>query len=293
MEHYSGDELMMAADYERPIGLELSEERPFTYAEFETPASPGTQFHMHYAIELGVVTEGSMERFFPDERLGLNKGSVWLNSLLEPHWWRVSAQRTRIAVFHILPEFLAALRFQEAPNLRLMAPFTVPPAARPRSTKYNRGQILDLTDRLRTLPKNEFRPVRLRLLLEEFLLLLQEDWTPSPRQTQGSESFGRLTSAVELVFDTPNYITTSAAAKACGLSRNRFHQLFMQHMGISFADFALRYRLSNAARDLRRSQDPVKAISGRWGFADVSHFHRLFVELYRCAPGAYRRGAIP
>ena len=106
MEYYDGDDLIKSANYEPPAGLELSAQRPFIYAEFETPVDRETQFHMHYAIELGGVTEGTMERFFADDRRRLSKGSVWMTSLLEPHWWRILEPGTRIAVFHILPEFL-------------------------------------------------------------------------------------------------------------------------------------------------------------------------------------------
>ena len=289
MAHYDGDDLIKFANYEPPAGLELSSQRPFFYAEFETPVDRETQFHMHYAMELGVVTEGSMERFFADDRRKLGWGSIWMTSLLEPHWWRILEPGTRIAVFHILPEFLATLSFKEAPHLRLMAPFTAPHAFRPRSTARNRPQFLNLVDRIRALPRNELTFIRLRLILEEFLILLQEDWTPPPGKPLGGASFERLASAVELVFETPHYITSSEAAKACGLGRNRFHQLFMQHMGISFSDFALRHRLSSVAHELRHSQEPVKAIAERWGFSDVSHLHRIFTELYRCSPSAYRR----
>jgi AraC-like DNA-binding protein len=288
MEHYSSDELMASANYEAPIGLDLSEQRPFDYAEFTIPVNRETEFHMHYAMELGLVIDGSMERIFPDERLVLRKGSIWITSLLEPHWWRVWEKPARIAVFHMLPEFVVSLRFQGAPGLRLMAPFTVPHADRPRTTKKNRQQFLDLAARLRTLPQNDLKSVRLRLLLEECLILLQEHWTPPPVKPQKGETFERLTAAVHLVFETPRYLTTTTAAKACGLSRNRFHDLFVQQMGISFSDFALRYRLSNAARELRQSRAVVKDIAGRWGFADVSHFHRLFTEIYRCSPKTYR-----
>lgn len=292
MRHYRGDDRMMIGDYERPARLDLSEEQPFTYAEFDCSVSRDIDFHMHYAMELGMVIQGAMERFTPEGRVILRSGDVWLNSLLEPHSWRVSEPSTRIGVFHILPEFLAALFFQEAPGLRLMAPFTVPPAARPHTTDLSRPQILDVAARLRAVPETPLKVVRVRLLLEELLVMLEEQWVPPARKAQTRESFGRVASAVELVFESPGYLTTTQAAKACGLSRNRFHQLFMECMGISFADFALRHRLSNAARELRRSREPVKAIASRWGFADVSHFHRLFSELYRCAPGVYRKEAI-
>jgi AraC-like DNA-binding protein len=289
MDRYPGDDLTAVADYEPIVGLELSDRQPFFYAEFLTRSTKGSLFHMHYAMELGIVTKGSMERYFPDGRIILRPGDVWLTSPLEPHWWRVPQKGTRIAVFHFFPEFLASLRFQEAPDLKLMAPFVVPPLARPRSTARKRKQVLEWMARIRALPDNAFKPIRLHLLLMEGLVLLHEGWTP-PERVQEKVSFGRLTPAIRLVFDTRRYIPTAAAAKACSLSRNRFHELFLQLMGLSFSDFALRYRLSRAARELHETRDPVKAIAERWGFADVSHFHRLFTEIYRCSPRTYREG---
>ena len=133
MNHYPGENLLAVADDATSLGLELFERQPFHYSEFDLPATDGLFFHMHYVMELGIVTEGAMERIFPDRRGTLRKGDTWLTSLLEPHWWRVSQRGTRIAVFHFLPEFLATLHFAEAPDLKLMAPFTVSPSARPRS----------------------------------------------------------------------------------------------------------------------------------------------------------------
>jgi AraC-like DNA-binding protein len=291
MHHNSGDNLIAKAEFEPLEGLNLSPHAPFSYAEFITRDSEGILFHIHYAMELGLITDGAMDRVSPNGRTALKTGDVWLTSPLEPHWWQVTKAETRIMVFHFAPEFLASIRFEEEPALSLMTPFTAPGAARPQSTPKTRSQFLDLAARARNLAPGPFRSVRLRLLLMEYLLLLQENWTP-PQKPRGTVSFGRLAPAIKLVFRNSNYLSTAEAAKACNLSRKQFHHLFQQAMGISFAQFALRYRLSNAARELHQTKAPVKAIAERWGFADVSHFHRLFKELYLCSPAAYRAGAV-
>ncbi len=290
MHHNSSDHLIAKADFEPLEGLNLSPHAPFSYAEFVTRESEGFLFHIHYAMELGLITEGAMDRVSPDGRVSLKAGDIWLTAPLEPHWWQVTKPDTRIMVFHFSPEFLASIRFEEEPSLSLMSPFTAPAAARPSTTPQTRRIFLDLATRTRTLSPGPFKSVRLRLLLMEYLLVLQENWTP-PQKPRGAVSFGRMAPAIKLVFESSNYIATAEAAKACNLSRKQFHQLFQQSMGVSFAQFALRYRLSHAARDLHQTKDPVKAIAERRGFADVSHFHRLFKELYLCSPAAYRAGA--
>ncbi|MES2733926.1 MAG: hypothetical protein V4714_19415 [Bacteroidota bacterium] len=44
-------------------------------------------------------------------------------------------------------------------------------------------------------------------------------------------------------------------------------------MRISFADFALQYRIRGAVAQLKHSHDTLESVALMWGFTDASHLH--------------------
>jgi AraC-like DNA-binding protein len=134
------------------------------------------------------------------------------------------------------------------------------------------------------------RRVWMRLLALELLLLVQRDWDRPLELTPAlADSFEALAGAVGLVFESRRMVSTAEAAAACGMSGTAFRRRFRDLMGITFAKFALRHRLSQAAVQLLRTEHPLKAVAVAWGFTDDSHFHRAFLRHYACSPGEYRR----
>jgi len=79
------------------------------------------------------------------------------------------------------------------------------------------------------------------------------------------------------------------AAHACAMSRNQFTRLFGEAMGMSFPQFALRYRLSCVADQLTSTDNPIKTVASAWGFTDDSHLHHQFRRHYGMSPFEYRR----
>jgi len=95
--------------------------------------------------------------------------------------------------------------------------------------------------------------------------------------------------AIELVFAQRRFLSVQEAARACGMSRNHFSRLFGEVMGLSFPQFALRYRLSCVADQLASTDDPIKTVASAWGFTDDSHLHHQFRRHYGVSPSEYRR----
>lgn len=84
-------------------------------------------------------------------------------------------------------------------------------------------------------------------------------------------------------------VNSLRAAEACGMSRSGFFLVFRQTMGLSFAAFSRRVRLSRVAQLLRQTELSVEAIAIEMGFVDGSHLSRLFARSYGVAPGRYRK----
>jgi len=130
----------------------------------------------------------------------------------------------------------------------------------------------------------------IRLFVMEAILLATDQWSEAKLSTAVPvRSAARLNQVLHRFFDKRGLMSNEEAAEICGLNRNVFSMMFNRLMGLPFADFALRYRISSAASSLRQSGESVKSIAFLWGFADTSHFDRLFAKYYACTPVEYRQ----
>ncbi len=273
------------------LTIECSETAPVQVDAFTYQQAELSQFDMHYSLELGVVLEGSIDRYYLGSERAYQAGEVWLCGMWEPHGWGVRTPPCRVAVFFLHPPLLARTRFSEADAVNWMAPFSAAPRDRPVVNPARRAEVVRLAQSVLDCPLQSAgsRKVELHLRVLEILLILIDGWkSPSlPRTWSGRELDG-LGRAMQMALETPALLTTQAAARACGMSRNALARLFVDYMGISFAQFALRARISGAAAQLREGKDPLKAVATEWGFTDASHFHRRFVRYFGCSPSEYR-----
>ncbi|PBC35985.1 hypothetical protein CJ178_31680 [Rhodococcus sp. ACPA4] len=82
-------------------------------------------------------------------------------------------------------------------------------------------------------------------------------------------------------------LSAQAAAAAHHVSVRTLHRLFSGD-GLSFAELVRAHRLEHARSDLVRTSDSVQKVANRWGFADASHFCRLFKRQFTMTPNDYR-----
>ena len=59
--------------------------------------------------------------------------------------------------------------------------------------------------------------------------------------------------------------------------------------GRTVGQWILEYRMAEARRRLRGTDEPVEVIAERVGYADVTHFIRLFRRTHGLTPAAWRR----
>jgi AraC family transcriptional regulator len=78
-------------------------------------------------------------------------------------------------------------------------------------------------------------------------------------------------------------------AEACGLSRSYFGRSFKVSTGLSPHQWLLHHRVECACHMLDRGEESISAIALRCGFADQSHFTRVFHSLIGASPGDWRR----
>jgi len=79
------------------------------------------------------------------------------------------------------------------------------------------------------------------------------------------------------------------AAGSLGMSRRRFTQLFREVTGESWLEHVTRLRLEHAAELLEKTPLSARSIAFECGYADLSHFYRLFNAVHGTSPGQFRR----
>jgi len=249
---------------------------------------------MHYVLEFGLCLSGIERRFFVDGfELECKPGDIWFCGMWEPHGMKVVRTPCEVIVIKIWPPLLAQLRFPEVPGFCALAPFNAPPKQRPRTSEKTRKTMIKFGQQLKGIISSHapYQKIRLRLVFQEILLYIYESWPEAAlwgRRAPDAE-FSQINKALQLVFESRSFVSTDAAARACGMNRHKFSALFRSWMNINFADFALRHRLHQATEQLRATSEPIKAITQQWGFANESHFCHIFLKHFGVSPGEYRR----
>jgi AraC family transcriptional regulator len=93
----------------------------------------------------------------------------------------------------------------------------------------------------------------------------------------------------QLVDECEQPIRLAALARAAGVHPVSLARAFRRHYGVSPGQLQRRAQLNRAAQLLREGQ-PIATIATQLGFADQSHFTRLFRTEYRCTPAAWQAG---
>lgn len=274
---------------------DLSGSRPFAGSISTLTSRNAPQYNMHYGFELGIVLSGQMAIHFPGYNMKLSAGNVWFCGIWELHGWSSGANRCEQVNLIVWPPALAALQYAETTSFNWLAPFMVSPERRPQTEGESGRAMIDLGLKIKKRIQDEKKSWGwMRLHIMEAILLATDRWAEKDRAiNRNVGSSGQLNMVLSRFFERREKMTTSEAAGICGMNRDAFSRMFYDLMGLSFADFDLRYRLDAAASALRQTDEPIKSIAFRWNFSDASHFDRLFTRHYGCTPFEYRRKARP
>jgi AraC family transcriptional regulator len=117
------------------------------------------------------------------------------------------------------------------------------------------------------------------------------------RPTVASDRSGSLSRAHEdlakslLLENLDGNVSISEVAQMCNLSRGYFIRAFRETTGMTPYQWVLRERINRARDLLRTSNAPLAEVAITCGFADQSHFTRVFAGIVGTTPGNWRRNA--
>ena len=92
-----------------------------------------------------------------------------------------------------------------------------------------------------------------------------------------------------ILHESPEDVTLSSLAAAVGLHPVYVARAFRARYGCAVGEYARRLRVDRAAREIVGGTDSLATIAARAGFADQSHFSRVFRRHTGLSPAAYRR----
>ncbi len=118
-----------------------------------------------------------------------------------------------------------------------------------------------------------------------------ERWASHARDSSGAGQ--QLLDAVRslVLAGLPRAVGVEALAAEHGMSRSHFSHYFRARTGVTPARFATEVRIHEAARMLVATRTPLKQIALACGFANTSHFCKIFRHFQHLSPASYRHAA--
>jgi AraC family transcriptional regulator len=114
--------------------------------------------------------------------------------------------------------------------------------------------------------------------------------TASPPRNGGGLTTAQLRAAKQLLTaNTDEAVLIADIARACGLSRQYFTKAFKAATGVTPHRWLQQYRIEMAMQLLGATSLPIAEIAIECGFADQSHFTRVFTRLAGSSPRNWRR----
>jgi transcriptional regulator GlxA family with amidase domain len=116
---------------------------------------------------------------------------------------------------------------------------------------------------------------------------------PGLRERYGVRHAGLLRALETMEARTEDPSPRDALAATAGVSVRQLERLFRVHLGGTIAEVYLRIRLEHAQRLLRTTSLSVTEVAITCGFANSSHFARVFRRKFGVPPGRALRGTAP
>lgn len=231
--------------------------------------------HMHDAIEIVCLLEGSSTVICESGQIALGPGDIFLSFPNQIHGY----EKTRDFDGYLLVASTATLT-----GCKAMLEQNQPAHPVVHPTGEAATHILALLQMMHK-DRNNAPPPQLQGYA---LVLLNKVATmtglmPRPANTGTLQAILRY---INTHYHEP--ITRKEIARAVGYSESHISHLFARQMQVSLTDYITALRMDEARQLLRETTLPVSRIAMQLGFSSIRSFNRFFVKDMNMTPSAYR-----
>lgn len=247
---------------------------PFELSESVYAGHARLQAHTHARAYLALVVRGGHRETVGRLERSCEPATVVFHPPCERHANEFSPSGGRIFRLEMDDEWLTRLRECGA---RL-----------DRAAEAHRGPLSEIASRM--LAEFRARDSVSSLMIEALAL----EFATRVMRTRDTTTSKR---APAWLADVIDYLHVRAAAevslddvaRVAAVHPAHLNRVFRTWHGCSIGEYLRRLRVDLAARELIGSRKPIADIAAEMGFADQSHFSRVFARLTGMTPGQYRR----
>jgi AraC family transcriptional regulator len=231
--------------------------------------------HAHERTIVGVIVAGGFELAIEGRRFPVRNGDCMIEPAGTSHANRLGPSGSRNVILELAPH-LAGEWFEASPRF-LGEPATV-----------RDGRLA----RIATLLRHEMQspdavsPLAIEALGLELLALAARRTAVEGRSRGRPAWLLRVEERLHATLDAP--VSLGVLAGEAGVHRVHLGRTFRAYFGCSIGDYHRQLRIQWAARELAAGDDTLSNIAQRAGFADQSHFTRVFRQWMGTTPQHYR-----
>jgi AraC family transcriptional regulator len=230
--------------------------------------------HAHARAYLGFVVNGGHRETTGNHERDCRQSTVVFHPPAEHHANRFSAAGGRIFRLEIDDTWLMRLRECDA---RLDRP-----------VESHGGQLSGIASRI--FSEFRARDAVSPLMIEGLALEFATSVARGGNTAANGLAPRWLRTIVEYLHDRAfEEIHLHEVASLAGVHPAHLGRVFRRHYGCSVGEYVRRMRIDLAARELAESGRSIADIAAHLGFADQSHFSRVFVRLIGLTPARYRK----
>jgi AraC family transcriptional regulator len=229
--------------------------------------------HAHARAYLGFVVNGAHRESANGHERDCRRSTVVFHPAGERHANHFSPAGGRIFRLEFADEWLSQLRAREA---RLDCP-----------VEAHGGALSNIALRIFSEfhARDSVSPLMIEGLALEFATLVMREEAPAR---------GRAPAWLRMTVDylrahALEEIRLEHLASAAGVHPAHLSRVFRKHYRCSIGQYVRALRVDLAARELAASHRPIAEIAAQLGFADQSHFSRVFLKAAGMTPARYRQ----
>jgi AraC-like DNA-binding protein len=238
--------------------------------------------HIHNGLSIGIIMKGERVVEGKGQSHAIPKNSVFIINPGEPHTCKSFGREHSYFVISIDAGTVNAFASRISGKAKGLPRF--------KDTVLHHSELNLIIQQFFGLVKVSGSTLEKESMVVSLLstLILHHGEKP-PRVCRNDSHTNTINNACEFI--KANYscnISLKHLSKAAGLSSFYFQRLFVKHLGVSPYDYLVQIRIKKAMELFNEGQSIVNAALNT-GFADQSHFSRVFKRVTGITPGLFAR----